>query len=195
MFFKRFKFRPFLVRFQKDENGQALAELALTILVFLMIILGIIQLSMVMNAKSLTNYAAYCAARAGIVHNGNMTRMRQAAAVALTPLFTKSSSFGGLALGYGRAFMHASVGAFLNVSIVSPGGGRFSSGNRDRFFPTLRPTMGSLRQLNNNVLVVRVTYWYPLEIPFINKIMSPFLKRVRIVSTCQMRMQSDNEVR
>jgi hypothetical protein len=47
--------------------------------------LGIIQLTMLQQAKLMTEYAAYQAARAGIVWNGNNERMHDAAIVALLP--------------------------------------------------------------------------------------------------------------
>ena len=144
---------------------------------------------MVMNAKLLTNYAAYCAARAGIVHNGNINQMQNAAAVALSPLFTYSSSLGGLATGYGRALANARSGQLIRVDILSPSASRFSSMDK-RFFPTLRSRFNT-NDLNETVLQVRVTFRYPLEIPLINRIMSPFFTRVTIRSTYQMRMQSD----
>lgn len=196
-----------LKKLNSSEPGQALAETAITIMLFLIIILGIIQLSMIMNAKLLVNYAAYCATRAGIVHNGNMEKMHQAAAVALAPLFTRSSSPTKLTIGYSKALLATKYGQFrmgwlvggIKVEIVSPHPGRFESGYNKRFFPTLHSTFNGnrtedLKVLNENLLVVKVTYWYPLEIPLINKILSPFSKqpRAKIASVCQMRMQSDN---
>ena len=58
----------------ENQEGAAASETAITIMTFLMIVLGIIQLAMVLNAKLLVNYAAYSAARAGIVHNGDFNR-------------------------------------------------------------------------------------------------------------------------
>src|SRR5690606_28468366 len=48
-------------------------------------LLGLIQLSMMQHAKLMTEYAAYQSARAGIVWNGHVGRMRDAAIVALLP--------------------------------------------------------------------------------------------------------------
>lgn len=53
------------------------------LLVFLT--LGLVQLTAVEQAKLMTEYAAYQAARAGIVWSGNNERMRNAALVALLP--------------------------------------------------------------------------------------------------------------
>jgi hypothetical protein len=179
-----------------DEKGQAFAETAIVITVFLMIVVGIIQFSLVMNAKFLVNYAAHCAARAGIVHNGNADKMKQAAAVALAPLFTKSRR--GHALGYLRAYL--SDNDKLKVEIVSPEPARFSADyskdNRyKRFFPVLKKYSDGYSELDNNLLIVKVIYDFPLEVPFINRIMSPQNLSLKIASTCQMRMQSDSEIK
>ena len=187
------KTKTILTRLKKCEKGQALAETAITIMFFLLIVLGIIQLSMVMNAKFLVNYAAYCAARAGIVHNGDQGKMKQAAAFALTPLFSYSSDIDKLIIGYGKALIAANLGYYLKVEIVSPDNNRFSSSYNKRFFPELKKYNQGFPELDNNLLVVKVTYDYPLEIPFINRILSPGSKKVKISSMCQMRMQSDNE--
>jgi hypothetical protein len=48
-------------------------------------VLGILQLTLIQQAKLLTEYAAYQAARAGIVWNGNNERMHDAALMAILP--------------------------------------------------------------------------------------------------------------
>jgi hypothetical protein len=188
----------------RRQDGQAAAETAVVIMTFLMTVLGIIQISLIMNAKLMTNYAAYCAARAGIVYNGNQRKMEQAAAIALSPLFTKSAR--GLLFGYAAGFATMQVtnaepewltdliGFGLRVERMSPGNGRFSSNYRGRFFPTHDVVFGNIRDLDDNLLKVKVTYNFPLEVPFINTIMRPFFSVVphaKIVSVCRMRMQSD----
>lgn len=58
------------------------------LMVFL--VLGILQLSTLQQARILTDYAAFCAARAGIVWSGNNVRMHDAAMVALLPTLGRS---------------------------------------------------------------------------------------------------------
>lgn len=180
-------------RLRRNETGAALAETAITIMTFLIVILGIIQVTLVINAKFMVNYAAYHAARAGIVHNGDKAHMKVAAAAALAPLFTGAPSLTSLAVGYGRARAEMAL-SLIDVEIVSPAAGRFSKNYRKRFFPELQrygdtPVDGAF--LNDNLLTVRVTYYYPLKIPLINQILRPFIKRAKITSTYRMRMQSD----
>ena len=178
---------------RRDETGAALTETAITIMVFLMIILGIIQVTLVINAKLMVNYAAYHAARAGIVHNGRQEEMDKAAAAALAPLFSGAPNYASLALGYGQARGAVAIG-LVQVEILSPSAARFSSNYDKRFFPELNrygepPSDRAL--LDDNLLIVKVTYYYPLKIPLINQILRPFIHRVKITSTYRMRMQSD----
>lgn len=180
-------------RAQWDEHGATAAETAITIMVFLTIVLGIIQLTLAIHAKLLVNYAAYCAARAGIVHNGDEERMKQAAAVALTPLFSGSDDLISLAEGY----TVAANSPGLQVEILSPDPAvRFGTGYQKRFFPEVRKydkatSASDVQHLDENLLKVKVTYRYFLRIPYIKDILSPVLNYVDISSTHQMRMQSD----
>lgn len=179
-----------LAKIHHNETGAAIAETAITIPTFLIVILGIIQLTLVINAKLLVNYAAYCAARAGIVHNGDLNKMNQAAAVALTPLFTGSKN----PFSSGGGYLQALASPALRVEILSPSSQRFEAGYQKRFFPTLK-RYGEIENdkvwLDENLLVVKITLDYPLQIPLINQMLRPFLRRIPISSLHRMRMQSD----
>src|SRR5688572_28898340 len=71
----------------RGESGQVAVEAALIMPLMVFMTLGIIQLTMIQHAKIMTEYAAYQAARAGIVWNGNNERMHDAAFVALLPTY------------------------------------------------------------------------------------------------------------
>lgn len=196
-----------LKKIGKCEQGAAVVETAFSILAFLILILGLIQATLVIHAKYLVNYAAYSAARAGIVHNGDLEKMKQAASLALTPLYAGSVNLADLALGYGEARLRAEVPPLLGgikVEILSPPEERFSEEYNQRFFPELRrydehPVRAEdIQQLRENLLTVKVSAGFQLKIPLINTIMSPFFfdpvsgyPVIPVRSTCQMRMQSD----
>ncbi len=61
-----------------------------TVLIFpllLLLIMGIIQMALMCNAKAVVNYAAFCAARAGAVEGGDRTEnIRVAAQIACSPI-------------------------------------------------------------------------------------------------------------
>lgn len=78
------------------ESGQVAVEAALIMPLMVFMALGIIQLTMIQHAKLMTEYAAYQAARAGIVWNGNNERMHDAAIVALLPTMGRTDDLAHL---------------------------------------------------------------------------------------------------
>lgn len=70
----------------ENEEGQAMVEFAIAFPLLLIFILGILQIGLIINACSIVNYAAFCACRAGIVHNANDSQMKLAASIACTPI-------------------------------------------------------------------------------------------------------------
>lgn len=86
----------------RRESGQAAVEAALVMPLMVFMTLGIIQLTMIQHAKIMTEYAAYQAARAGIVWNGNNERMHDAAIIALLPTMGRTDDIGRLALTWGK---------------------------------------------------------------------------------------------
>lgn len=69
----------------RSESGQVAVETALAMPLMVALALGILQLASLQQARVLTEYAAFCAARAGIVWSGSNERMHDAALVALLP--------------------------------------------------------------------------------------------------------------
>ncbi|MEO0811440.1 MAG: TadE family protein [Myxococcota bacterium] len=77
-------------RATRGERGQALVETAIIMPVMIFATLGALQLMLVQHGRIMTEYAAYCAARAGIVHNADWNVMRNAALVATLPLYDRT---------------------------------------------------------------------------------------------------------
>ena len=59
----------------RDQTGQAMVEFVIAAITFLFTILGVIQLALVLNARTMVQYSAYNAARAGVVHGGDADRI------------------------------------------------------------------------------------------------------------------------
>jgi hypothetical protein len=74
-------------RFGRNESGQAVVESAIVIPLMVFLILGMIQLVMVQHARIMTEYAAFNAARAGIVWNADGIVMENAAIISLLPTY------------------------------------------------------------------------------------------------------------
>ncbi len=69
------------------RRGQAAVESAIVIPLMTFLILGVLQLAMLQHAKLMTDYAAYNAARAGIVWNADRWMMENAAIISLLPTY------------------------------------------------------------------------------------------------------------
>jgi len=74
-------------RLHRDERGQAVVESAIVIPLMTFLILGMIQLVMIQHARIMTEYAAFNAARAGIVWNADKIIMESAAIISLLPTY------------------------------------------------------------------------------------------------------------
>lgn len=76
-----------------SEGGQAAVETAIILPLMTFMVLGIMQLTMLQQARLMTEYAAFQACRAGIVWNANKGAMKDAARLALAPTVPKSEMF------------------------------------------------------------------------------------------------------
>jgi hypothetical protein len=96
--------RGSLDRIARDRasRGQAILESVLVIPLMIVTVLGILQLTQIEQARIMTEFAAFSAARAGIVWNGSNARMRDAALVALLPTFGRTDSAEALMLTWQR---------------------------------------------------------------------------------------------
>lgn len=88
------------------RRGQAAIEAALVMPLMVFFCLGIVQLTLVQQARLMTEYAAYQAVRAGVVWNGNNERMHDAAIVALLPTMGRTDDILQLGKTWGLASLY-----------------------------------------------------------------------------------------
>lgn len=172
------------------QSGQAAVESALVLPLMVFLGLGLLQLTLMQQAKLMTEYAAYCAARSGIVWNGNNERMRDAALVALLPTLGRTDALPELARTWTRARLQdemlrrlawptrdtvvpATVNGsplfgLVRVDTVNPSWDSPVRSGREPDFdgPEGYPAETLYREAT--VLSVRVRYWYELRVPFAN---------------------------
>ncbi|ATB29462.1 hypothetical protein MEBOL_002912 [Melittangium boletus DSM 14713] len=72
------------------ESGQVAVETALIIPLYVFLILGILQLGLIAQARVMAKYAAYRAVRVGAMHNASVKAMEAAALFHLMPVLTDS---------------------------------------------------------------------------------------------------------
>lgn len=90
-----------MIRFVRP-GGQATIESALVLPLMVALVLGLLQLALIEQARLMTEYAAFQAARAGIVWNGNSERMHDAALLALLPTMGRTDGWSALAATWQR---------------------------------------------------------------------------------------------
>ena len=84
-----------LQRLARADEGQALVEGAIVLPAMTFLVIGIIQLVMIQHARVMTEYAAFQATRAGIVHNADRKMMLNGALVALLPTMAATDTVFG----------------------------------------------------------------------------------------------------
>ncbi|MBN9682282.1 MULTISPECIES: TadE family protein [unclassified Corallococcus] len=175
----------------RGESGQAAVESALVVPLMVFLILGTLQLTTLHHARLMTEYAAYRAARTGIVNHGDCETMKSAAYMALVPtlgpprlggrgrtdtLLNAMEVHDAYTLGRYAQENQRFPGSSLErvrVEVVNPSAGPYSGlfssygshlGGREIDFDDYRDAT----IVAANLLSVRVTYFYELRIPFAN---------------------------
>ncbi len=169
---------------RRSESGQALVEAALVLPAMVFLVLMILQLTMVQHARIMTDYAAFCAARAGVVFNADAESMRQAATVALLPTMGRTDTMASFDqtrarfLGTGQMPSPEMVrrSAFglpiVRVTVLSPKKGDFGGelsrhlGGREIDFDDVRPAAARPNQLQ-----LELRYFYRMQIPLANQLL------------------------
>ncbi|WP_309243025.1 pilus assembly protein [Hyalangium versicolor] len=151
-------------------------EAALTLPLTVFVILGTLQLFLLLQARSLTQYAVFHAVRTGSVKHGNCEAMTHAAIATLLPSFARTDSAGAL----GSAFrVHRD-------NVFNPGWDSGHSGSIV-WLVRERPTSAEIRADEEESfddparyaglddvmrLEVRMVFWYPMRIPFANWVLT-----------------------
>jgi hypothetical protein len=168
----------------RGEQGQAVVEAAILLPLVVFLILMTLQLAMLQQARLMADYAAFAAARTGIVQNGNNGTdnggtdgpMHDAAVFAVLPTFGRTDSLAQLASTAARfkAEDLALKGLGLTqvrVFILNPTADAFSKwgghlNGQELDFDDVRP--GATEA---TLLSLQVRYLYELRVPFANKVL------------------------
>ncbi len=166
-------------------------ETAIVMPLFIFIVLGILQLSLMQQARLLTKYAAYKATRAGALNRADQKSMDAAAVAVMMPMLTRANP-----ISSGSARMQPQYGLY-NVSSASDYSQHFKEvfeGRQNEHAngkplvevvichplqsdvqptddfdnPTVNPVDPNWRNFENTKLSVQVTTYYHLVIPFAN---------------------------
>lgn len=154
-----------------NQSGQAMAEFVLSAVTFLFSILVIIQLALVLNAYTLVRYAAYNAARAGVVHGADPEMMQDAARISLLGIFPRHGR-----ADHVRGFSENYLGAKQTDAdpALTPFGEPITDVQilgKDNISCGQTITFDDPAQARDAVITVQVVHRYELVIPLANRIM------------------------
>lgn len=167
-------------------------ETALTLPLTIFLLLGVLQLSMMLQARIVAQYAAYQAVRAGSLSKGDCRKMEQAALVSLLPTLAPVHDPTTLADAFGSRCNPCDASGPGKVKIRYNPKLDFEGNNpgyREQILELYResPTPAYVRgqpngedtdfdeprtEANTVRLEVRMLYWYRMRIPFVNWVMS-----------------------
>ncbi len=168
------------------ESGQAAVEAAIVLPLFVFLILGILQLGLMHQARLLTKTAAYRAVRAGALHNASMKKMERAALAMLLPLVSRDTGGGEQLLPTHNASgfqakwhwpqvlsnkMDEADLPYVQVTICGPERGDFPGNPREvNFDAPVYVANSDWRKGQRTKLRVQVTFNYRMPIPFANQV-------------------------
>jgi hypothetical protein len=191
-------------------RGQSMTEFVIVLPVLLLLVLGAIQFGLVYHAKATLNLAAFEAARAGALNQGNTSAMTLGLANGLRPLFTYGTDHGGVIDGFTLAKGEAQD--FATIEVVNPTDEavRYWKGRipNDNLIYAQDATPTGMTLQDANILKIKVTYCYPLQIFLLRNTVISLLEsaggssdaftarcyeayRLPIVAQGVVRMQSD----
>jgi hypothetical protein len=153
-------------------RGQAAVETALTMPLFLFMILGTLQLFMLLQARLMAEHAVLVATRTGSLSSGQCSRMKHAALLTLLPTFAHTTTADDLVAAFSARLgnryqpvldaMHDGEIVWLFRQVPGASGVR-GTVEDDRFDdPDAR----------QRTLETRLVFWYPMRIPFANWIIA-----------------------
>ncbi len=173
-----------------------MAEFLIILPVMLLLIFGAIQFALIYHAKITLNYAAFEAVRAGTLGQGKFDEVKEGFARGLAPLYSyfesdsnrrKNRDPNTTAQGQVEAFQMArdkiykefdSPNKLIRIERLNPNDKTFLTFASDTTLPNENLKYRSSKAKGKaqvtvqdaNLLHLRVTYWYPLYVPFVNKL-------------------------
>ncbi len=183
-------------RYKNSESGQALVESAIILPLFIFILLGILQMGLIYQARYLLKYAAYRSARTGALLHANKKAMKEAALSVLAPVigtgdgYSKTDNFANYSLKFGAVSLGegllSAVTGSSNISLLkvvvcgptkqhlstSGGYSTFKVGEEVEFdaYENMADSSWQLNAFERTKLRIQLQYYHQLVIPFANVI-------------------------
>lgn len=177
-------------------RGQSMVEFMIVTPVMLLLVFGTLQFAFLYQAKTALNYATFQTAREGAVNNAHMAIMEYAFARNMAAIYTHDDTVDELKQARDRIRTEIADG-FVRIDVLNPTAEMFNSfgvddGSGDRFIPNdnlmYRPLdqepLSGVSVQDANLLKLRVTYCYPMYVPYINRALAIMLTQPEDAAAC-----------
>ena len=161
-------------------SGQSMVEFLIVLPSLLLMVFGILQFSLIYQARSALNHAAFVGARQGALSGGNIKSIQDGVASGLTPLFMRMSVSEDPAMPHiVRARLISTIEIFnpntAKVEILNPTAEAFNALNVNGVIPNdnlmyRTGSGGGVSIQDANLLKIKVTYCFKLVVPFVNQL-------------------------
>lgn len=166
------------------NQGQSMVELLAILTAMSGLILVTIQFALIWHAKITLNYATFEAVRAGTLNNATFDAVKEGFSRGLAPLYSydkhDKDQVGAFQEGRDRVWKEFDAKEKLvRIERLNPTDQAFADFADDEgYIPNdnLRFRSSTVSQHSRsslqdaNLLHLRVTYWYPMYVPFVNKL-------------------------
>jgi uncharacterized protein (UPF0333 family) len=180
----------------RRESGQGAVEFLIALPVLLLLLGGAIQYGLVFTAKNTIDYAAFQATRAATLDHGSIRAFKTAFAAGLAPLFPSGKGITGYDTAIGKALLRVNNPAKLHIQVLNPTSTVLQSvqdggwvekvvrenGQTEREIPNSRLIFATDGQTHGgeslqaaNLLKIRVTYCYPLWVPYVSEVIGKLM--------------------
>ncbi|KAA8918972.1 MULTISPECIES: TadE family protein [Xanthomonas] len=165
----------------RHQRGQSLIEFCVVVPTFLFLVLVIFQFVLIYRTKTVLDYAAFQAARAGAVNGVRKNDMADALAGGLTPLFAQSPDIANVMLTK-QKIRYTEVQLFSKIEVIAPTraaynefrerqyDGRYALPNDSLAFRNANVGGSQVNVQDANILKIKVTYNMPLIVPFVDRV-------------------------
>ena len=152
--------------------------------IILLLLFGAFQFALIYHAKTLLNYAAFEAARFGAVSNARMSEMENAFARAMAAIHTHNPTSDDVMCAREIVYQEIENG-FVDIQVINPPQDAFDDDNLDPNDEDTIPnnnlmyrnavSNSGLTIQDANLLKIRVSYCYPMYVPYINRVIGIML--------------------
>ena len=167
------------------QRGQSLLEFCIVVPAFIFLVLVIFQFVLIYRAKTLLDFAALQAARAGAVSGVDASRMRSALETGMAPLYASSPDVAGAAAARAKVeVLWKNPLLSPRIEVISPtraaynefrerqNDGRWALPNDNLAFRNANVGGSGVNVQDANILKIKVTYPMPLIVPFVDRVIA-----------------------